>query len=85
MAGSADGGGVGKLPISHPHVLGSLLQGRHEKRRRPFDRELYKKCNRIERLAGRFKQFRRVVTHYEMTAESYPAMLTPAAILLLWL
>jgi transposase len=77
--------GSASYPFHTPHVLGSLPQGRHEKRRRPFDRELYKKCNRIKRLAGRFKQFRRVDTHYEMTAESYPAMLTPAAILLLWL
>jgi hypothetical protein len=29
-----------------------ILQGRREKRRRPFDGELYKKCNRVEQLVG---------------------------------
>jgi hypothetical protein len=34
---------------------------------------------------GGLKQFRRVVTRYEMPAESYPAMLTLTPILSLWL
>lgn len=57
---------------------------------RPWDRRhrsdpaLYRERNRVERLVGRLKQFRRVATRYEKRANSYLAMLTLAAILL-WL
>jgi transposase len=49
-----------------------------------LDEELYKERNRVEQLVARLKQFRRVATRYEKTAEIYLAMLTIAAILL-WL
>jgi transposase len=61
------------------------MQGLREKRRRPFDEGLCEERNRVERRVGRLKQFRRVATRYEKTAESYLAMLTRAAVLLLWL
>jgi transposase len=50
----------------------------------PFDRELYRQRNRVERLINRLKQFRRVATRYEKRAGSYSAMLT-LAMILLWL
>ena len=53
-------------------------------RRNGFDRVLYREHNRVERLVGRLKQFRRVATRYEKRANSYLAMLTLAA-LILWL
>ena len=53
-------------------------------RRHSFDTVLYRKRNRVERLVGRLKQFRRVGTRYEKRAVCYLAMLTLAAILL-WL
>ena len=56
----------------------------NERRSRPFDREIYRMRNRIERLINRLKQFRRVATRYEKRAENYEAMLTIAAIML-WL
>jgi transposase len=65
-------------------VRAVIPQGRHEKRKRHFDGELYKERNRVERLVARLKQFRRIATRYEKTAESYLAMLTLAASLL-WL
>ena len=65
-------------------VWAAITKGRREKRKRRFDAELYKERNRVERLVGRLKQFRRVATRYEKTAESYLTMLTLAAILL-WL
>jgi transposase len=65
-------------------VRAIIPQRRREKRNRHFDGELYKQRNRIERLVARLKQFRRIATRYEKTAESYLAMLTLAA-LLLWL
>jgi transposase len=47
-----------------------IPQGRREKRRRPFDGGLYDECNRVERLVGRLKLFRRVATRYEKTARA---------------
>lgn len=47
-------------------------------------RAAYRERNRVERLIGRLKQYRRVATRYEKRASSYLAMLTLAG-LLLWL
>lgn len=47
-----------------------------------FDRETYRKRNRVERLINRLKQFRRIATRYDKLATSYLAMLHLAAILL---
>lgn len=55
-----------------------------QRRRGPFDKATYRKRNRVERLIGRMKQFRRVATRYEKRAENYLAVLTLAAIVL-WL
>lgn len=49
-----------------------------------FDREAYRQRNRVERLIGRFKQWRRIATRYEKRAATYLAMLTLASIVL-WL
>lgn len=49
-----------------------------------FDRDTYRERNRVERLVGRLKQWRRIATRYEKRAASYLAMLTLAAIIL-WL
>jgi transposase len=56
----------------------------NERRTGPFDRELYRERNRVERLINRFKQFRRLATRYEKRAENYHGMWVLAAILL-WL
>lgn len=49
-----------------------------------FDRAAYREHNRVERLIGRLKQFRRIATRCEKHAANYLAMITVAAILL-WL
>uniref|UniRef100_UPI001B3BBEC1 transposase n=1 Tax=Azospirillum argentinense TaxID=2970906 RepID=UPI001B3BBEC1 len=49
-----------------------------------FDRTAYRECNRVERLIGRLKQFRRIATRYKKRAANHLAMITVAAILL-WL
>ena len=56
----------------------------NERRRGPFDRQIYRGRNRVERTINRLKQFRRVATRYEKLAVNYHAMVTIAAILL-WL
>jgi transposase len=53
-----------------------------ERRRGPFDRELYKLRARVEHLINRLKQFRRIATRYEKRAANYHGMLTLGAILL---
>ena len=57
---------------------------RNERRCGPFDRELYRERNQVERLINRLKQFRRVATRYEKRAANYLAMVIIAA-LLMWL
>jgi transposase len=43
------------------------------------DFKRYKDRNRIERMFNRLKQFRRIATRYDKTAESYLAFLSLAA------
>lgn len=66
------------------HIRITIPRQANEARSGPFDREIYRQRNRVERLINRFKQFRRLATRYEKRAESYRAMWTIAAILL-WL
>lgn len=56
------------------HLVNSLVESgarivippkRNQKVWRPYDVELYKERNRIERFFNKFKQFRRVATRYD--------------------
>ena len=49
------------------------------KRRRHHHKKLYRERNKIERLFGRLKRFRRIATRYEKTATSYAGFLWLAA------
>ena len=61
-----------------------IARKRNECRRGPFQRQLYRERNQVERLINRLKRFRRVATRYEKRAANYLAMVLIAAILL-WL
>ncbi len=50
----------------------------------PFDAELYKQRNLIERFFNKIKHFRRIATRYEKSAANYLAMIKLATIRL-WL
>jgi transposase len=50
----------------------------------PLDRHLYAQRHLVECCFSKLKQFRRVATRYEKTAQNYSAIITIAAILL-WL
>jgi transposase len=65
-------------------VRTTIPRKRNEGRRGPFDREIYRQRNRVERLVNRLKQFRRLATRYEKRGENYRAMWVIGAILL-WL
>ncbi|NEP51799.1 MAG: transposase [Moorea sp. SIO3C2] len=56
----------------------------NELHRGPFNREIYRQRNLIERAINRIKQFRRIATRYEKLAINYTAMLE-IALILLWL
>lgn len=62
----------------------TIPRKKNEHRTGPFDWELYRQRNQVERLINRLKQFRRVATRYEKRATSYAAMLT-IAMIFLWL
>lgn len=50
----------------------------------PLDRDLYKERHLVECCFARLKQFRRVATRYEKTAQTFLAIVTLAATIL-WL
>ncbi|HAX79823.1 MAG TPA: hypothetical protein DCY88_29305 [Cyanobacteria bacterium UBA11372] len=56
----------------------------NQPRRGPFNREIYRQRNIVERAINRLKQFRRIATRYEKLAANYTAMILLACILL-WL
>lgn len=62
----------------------TIPRRRNEHRSGPFDQDLYRSRNRVERLINRLKQFRRLATRYEKRAENYRAMWLIAATIL-WL
>lgn len=57
-------------------VIPSRRTNRHQ---RAFDANLYADRNKVERLIGRMKQFRRVATRYDKTATSFRAFVHVAA------
>ncbi len=56
----------------------------NERRRGPFNKQLYRLRARVEHLINRLKQFRRIATRYEKRGDNYLGMVTIGAILL-WL
>ena len=52
----------------------TIPRRRDEHRHGPFARDIYRQRNRVERLIGRLKQFRRLATRYEKRAANYRAM-----------
>lgn len=54
----------------------------NERRRGPFDKQLYRLRARVEQLINRLKQFRRIATRYEKRGDNYLGMVTLGAILL---
>jgi transposase len=54
----------------------------NERRTGPFDKRVYRLRHRVECFINRLKQFRRIATRYDKSAESYAAWLAFAAIIL---
>ena len=49
----------------------------------PFDADLYRERNQVERLIGRLKRYRRIGTRYEQTARNYLAFVHVVSTLIL--
>lgn len=47
---------------------------------RPYDRELYKERNRVERFFNKLKQYRRIATRYDKLLSNFIAAIKLAAI-----
>ena len=50
-----------------------------------YDRVLYKQRNRIERMFGRLKDWRRIATRYDRCAHTFFSAICIAAIVIFWL
>jgi transposase len=51
----------------------------------PYDRDVYRQRNSIERMFARLKDFRRIATRYDKLARNFLAGILVAATLLWWL
>ena len=64
----------------------AVIPSKSDQPRRPsFDKAAYSERNQVERSVNRLKGWRRVATRYEKRDVNYLAMVTIAAIVLLWL
>lgn len=50
----------------------------------PLDRRIYRRRNVIERLFGRFKNWRRIATRYDRHAQNYLAAIALVAVVAEW-
>ena len=50
-----------------------------------YDTEIYKQRNRIERLFGRLKDWRRIATRYDRCAHTFMSAICIAATVIFWL
>jgi len=57
---------------------------RHRRYQHPYDRDLYKERNQIERMFAKLKEFRRVATRYDKLLQNFLGFVKIAAIQL-WL
>ncbi|KQO45502.1 hypothetical protein ASF08_23390 [Methylobacterium sp. Leaf85] len=54
-----------------------VIPSRKDQLRQPgFDKAAYRERNKVERLIGRLKQYRRIATRYEKRAANYLVMVT---------
>ena len=58
---------------------------RNRKVQRPYDTELYKERNLVERFFNKLKQFRRVATRYDKLASNFLSAVALCAVLAYWI
>ena len=66
--------------------ISPCIPGRvHRKQPIAYDPDLYKHRNRIERMFGRLKDWRRIATRYDRCAHTFFSAICLAATVLFWL
>ncbi len=70
--------------IAHKGALAVIPNNPSRTRKHPLDKHLYAQRHLIECCFSKLKQFRRVATRFEKTAQNYRSVVTLAAIVL-WL
>ena len=68
--------------IAEKHAVAVIPNNPSRAKKHPLDRHLYAQRHLIECCFAKLKQFRRVATRYEKTAQNYNAVVTRAAIVL---
>jgi len=64
----------------------AVIPGRSNRRVKiEYDRALYKQRNRIERMFGRLKDWRRIATRYDRCAHTFMSAICIAATVIFWL
>jgi transposase len=58
---------------------------RNRKEQIEYDTELYKQRNRVERMFGRLKDWRRIATRYDRCAHTFMSTICIAATVIFWL
>ena len=74
--------------VAHVEAIGAQVvipPKANRLRQRPYDKELYKQRNRIERCFSRLKQFRRLATRYDKNQACFHAFVCVACSALLLL
>ena len=76
------------------NALRSFLQGRGttpiipnnstRKHFHPFDKQAYKRCNLVERMFCRFKDWHRIATSYDKLVRNFLSAVALAAIIIWW-
>jgi transposase len=57
----------------------SFRPGKNRKIQYDYDRTIYKQRNAFERLFCRFKDWRRIATHFDRNIKNFVAAISPAA------
>jgi transposase len=67
--------------FTKPYIPGRKLRKKTVK----YDKRRYKRRNRIERMFGRIKDWRRVATRYDRSPKVFLSAIALAAIVIFWL
>ena len=74
-----------RAALTRRNILPCIPGRVHRKQPIAYDPDLYKHCNRIERMFGCLKDWRRVATRYDRCAHTFFSALCLAATVLFWL
>ena len=74
-----------RAALTRRDILPCIPGRGHRKKPIAYDPELYKHRNRIERMFGRLKDWRRIATRYDRCAHTFLSVICLAATVLFWL